>query len=259
MELKNWNQLPRFLKILFCDKLFLPAIQMTKGNIMTKVLLVSHDSSLRKFLNLTLKFNGCTIHSAPDSTSAWRFLKEIRFDLIIVDYQLKQESGLAFYKALRQFGATLPVLMIGEGAFDEFMLKDLSPANYDYLLKPFKFRELKMKINSLLPVENGEENILTFGELQIDVRQQLIVLRNQILQVGRIEMRLLVLLAKRTGSIVDPKRIRKLLESEGNFYQMTPFYYVSNLRHKLKQIAGDAFEITLIKNEGYRLDFKGGC
>ncbi len=223
---------------------------------MTKVLLVSHDSSLRKFINLTLKFNGCTVHSAFDSTCAWKFLKEIRFDLIIVDYQLNQESGLAFYKSLRQFGASLPVLMVGEGAFDEFMLKDLSPTNYDYLLKPFKFCELKLKINSLMQATNGEEDVLTFGDLRIDVRQQLLILKDQILQVGKIEMRLLVLLAKRTGNIVDPKRIKKLLEAEGNFYHMTPFYYVSNLRHKLKQLAGDAFEITLIKNEGYRLDYK---
>jgi DNA-binding response OmpR family regulator len=236
---------------------FYPITKMTKGNNMTKVLLVSNDSSLRKFINLTLKFNGCSVLSATDSTAAWTFLKEIRFDLIIVDYQLNQESGLAFYKSLRQFGATLPVLMIGEGAFDEFMLKDLSPTNYDYLLKPFKFRELKMKINSLMQAAKIEDDFLTFGDLRIDVRQQLIILKDQILQVGKIEMRLLVLLAKRTGDIVDPKRIKKLLEAEGNYFQMTPFYYVSNLRHKLKQIAGDALEITLIKNEGYRLDFKG--
>ncbi|MBA2403674.1 MAG: response regulator transcription factor [Bdellovibrionales bacterium] len=223
---------------------------------MTKVLVLTNDSTLQKFVNLTLQYNGFTVHSATDSAAAWIFLKEVRFDFIMVDYQLKNESGLAFYKALRQFGTSIPVLMLGEGIFDEFMLKDLSPDNYNYILKPFKFRELKMKINTLLQMNKESEELLSYGEFKIDVKQQLVMVKDKILQLGKIEMRILMLLARKTGEVVDPKKIKKLLEAEGNFYSMTPFYYVSKLRTKMKQFAGEAFEINLIKNQGYRLEFR---
>ena len=223
---------------------------------MTKVLILSKDSTLLKFVNFTLKYNGFIVETVSDSAAAWQFLKQVRFDFIMVDYQLNDESGLAFYKALRQFGTNIPILMVGEGLFDEFMLKDLSFDNYDYLLKPFKFKELKKKITSLLHMVNEKEEFVSYGDLRIDVRQQLVIVKDRILQLGKIEMRILMLLAKKTGEVVDPKKIKKLLEAEGSFYGMTPFYYVSRLRIKLKQFAGEAFEISLIKNQGYRLELR---
>lgn len=223
---------------------------------MSKVLVLSNDSSLQKFVDLTLKYNGFIVHAATNSVAAWSLLKEIRFDFIMVDYQLTDESGLAFYKSLRQFGTNIPVLMVGESKFDEFMLKDLSPDNYDYLLKPFKFRELKMKINTLMHMNKEAEGFLSYGDMQIDVRQQLVMVKDKIMQLGTVEMRILMLLARKTGEVVDPKKIKKLLEAEGNFYSMTPFYYVSKLRQKMKKFAGEAFEINLIKNQGYRMEFR---
>ena len=223
---------------------------------MTKALLLTTDSSFKRYVNLTLSFNGFTVHSASDSAGAWKHLKEIRFDFIMVDYQLSEESGLAFYKSLRQFGTNVPVLMIGEGTFDEFMLKDLSPDNYDYLLKPFKFDALKAKINKLLQMNTTSERFVSFGEMRIDVRQQMVMVKDRFLQLGKMEMKILMLLARKTGEVVDPKKIKNILDSEGNFYNMTPFYYVSKLRNKLKTFAGEAFDISLIGTEGYRLEFR---
>lgn len=232
------------------------ATNKQQGIFMTKLLLLTNDSSLQKFVDLTLKYNGFVVHSVSSSADAWIFLKEVRFDFVMIDYRLTTESGLAFYKALRQFGTMIPVLMVGEGAFDEFMLKDLSPDNYDYLIKPFKFRELKIKINYLLQIKKYHEEIVSYGEIKIDVRQQLVIVKDRIVQLGRMEMKILILLAKKTGQIVDPKKIKKLLESEGNLYNMTTFYYVSKLREKMKQFAGEALEISLVKDKGYLLEFR---
>lgn len=223
---------------------------------MTKILLLTNDSSLAKFVDFTLKHNGFIVHSVANEREAWTFLKEVRFDFVMIDYRLTNESGLAFYKALRQFGTMIPVLMVGEGAFDEFMLKDLSPDNYDYLLKPFKFRELKIKINTLLQMNKLTEELVSYGEINIDVRQQLVMVKDRIVQLGKMEMKILMLLARKTGQVVDLKKIKRLLETEGNIYNMTTFYYISKLRQKMKKIAGETFEISLIKNQGYLLEFR---
>lgn len=223
---------------------------------MSKVLVVSNDSVLKRFIDLTLSHNGFVINTASDSSQGWSFLKEARFDFVIVDYQLNNESGLAFYKSLRQFGTSIPVLMVGEGGFDEFMLKDLSEDNYDYLIKPFKFDVLKIKINRLMQMNLENERMITFGDFRIDVRQQLVMVKDKIVQLGKMEMKILMMLAKKTGGVVDPKKIKKMLEAEGNFYNMTTFYYISKLRGKLKRIAGEALDICLIQNQGYQLILK---
>jgi DNA-binding response OmpR family regulator len=229
----------------------------TKGNCMSKVLLVTNDSSLTKLVDLTLKYNGFIIQSATHAETARALLSEVRFDLIMLDYNLKHESGVAFYKSLRQLGTSIPVLMLGEGELDEFILKDLSTDHYDYLMKPFKFRELKIKINALMKKERDVNDFISFGEFQIDVKQQLLMVRDRILQLGKMEMRILLLLAKQTGGVVSPKKLKKLMESEGNFYNMTTFYYVSRLRNKMKQFAGEVVDIVLIKDQGYQLQFRG--
>lgn len=79
---------------------------------MSKALIVSIDSSPKKNIDLTLSHNGFIVNNASDFSEGWSFLKEARFDLVIVDYQLRDESGLAFYKALRQFGTSIPVMIV---------------------------------------------------------------------------------------------------------------------------------------------------
>ena len=229
----------------------------TKGNPMSKVLLITNDSALTKLVDLTLKYNGFIVQSATHAEAAWALLSEVRFDLIMLDYNLKNESGVAFYKSLRQLGTSIPVLMLGEGELDEFILKDLSTDHYDYLMKPFKFRELKIKINALMKQEDDVNEFISFGEFQIDVKQQLLMVRDRILQLGKMEMHILLLLARKTGGFVSPQKLKKLMESEGNFYNMTTFYYVSRLRNKMKQFAGEVVDIVLIKDQGYQLQFRG--
>lgn len=223
---------------------------------MTKVLLLTNDSSLKKLVDLTLTYSGFTVHTAGRSEEAWHLLDQVKFSFVMIDYRLSDNSGLEFYKSLRQLGSNLPVLMIGEGDFDAFMLKDLSVDNYDFLLKPFKFRELKVKINSLLKINTQSDEVVCYGELKIDLRQHLVSVKDKIIQLGKMEMRILILLAKKAGNIVDPKAIKKLIEDEGNIPRMTSFYYVSKLRHKMKSFSGEALEIVLIRNQGYILKLR---
>ena len=223
---------------------------------MTKVLVLSTDQSLRKMVLLSLKYNGFSVHFADNSTSAWKLLKEIYFDLIMVDFQLHEESGLAFYKSLRQLGAPIPVLMMGEGDFDEFMLKDLSTEFYGHIIKPFKFRELRSKINQLLSGPEKMESLVSIGELRVDLRRGMISLRDKMFHLGKMELEILLLLGRKAGEVVDPLKIKLLLEREGHTYHETTLFYINRLRTKLKHIAGDAFEINLILNQGYRLELR---
>lgn len=223
---------------------------------MSKVLILTNDNQLKRLLELSLKFNGFVAHFVDDSAGAWKFLEEVYFDFIIIDFQLSQESGLAFFKSLRQFGTNIPVLMVGEGEFDEFILKDLSPHNYSYILKPFKFRELRQIINSLLNGIKEEYYHFSPRDLRIDAARGVVTLKDNIFLLGKMEIQIFLVLAKKAGVVVTSQRIKSILEKEGPLYRGTPFYHVSKLRNKLKTIVGDSIVIKLISGEGYRLDFK---
>lgn len=220
---------------------------------MSKILIVSNDSNLKKSVSLNLGLYGFTVNTAVNSSDGWKLLHEARFDLVIIDYQLRNESGLAFYKSLRQFGTSMPVMMMGEGVFDGFMLKDLSEVNYDYVIKPFNLETLKLKMNLLMQTNLNLEGVRSFSGFRVDIKQQLLIIKDNIVQLGKMEMKIFMLLAKKSNGFVDPKKIKRILNSEAPFYNMSTFYFISSLRSKIKKIAGDAVDICLVQNQGYQV------
>ena len=219
---------------------------------MTKALIVSNDLPARRDIERTLEFCSFTAHAASTSSEAWRELSLVRFDVVLVAMKLKDESGLAFYKSLRHAGLETPVLMMGEDALDELILKDLSVENYDFVLKPIKFKMLREKINVLLENKMVRESILAFGELRINNKEHVVTFRDKLLDLSKMELAILKLLVRKGGEVIHPKRISKLLEKES----MSAFYCISKLRQKLKQYGSEALEISFVKDQGYRLIYQ---
>lgn len=127
---------------------------------MNRILFVSNDQHFKVSIDATLKYLGFDVLIASDSSEAWKYLNEIRFNFLLVDYQLEKESGLALYRSIRKSGTTTPVIMIGEGAFDEFMLKDFSAADYDYVLKPVEACVLTKKIKLMQQVYTVAQSLI---------------------------------------------------------------------------------------------------
>jgi DNA-binding response OmpR family regulator len=212
---------------------------------MTKVLLISNDSTMEKMLNISLKFNGYIVHSTAFSDEAWKYLTEVHVDVVFVDVKLLDGSGYDFYRRMREKGLTLPVLMIGEGDFDSLMLTNFVSSQMNFLIKPFKFRELRKKVDTLMRTSQSSEKYLRLGEIKIDLRQHLIMAKDRMVHLGKAEMQILTMLARKTGEVVElPK------------YRMTSFYYISRLREKLSKLAGGQFEISFVGKEMYRLSYK---
>ncbi len=59
---------------------------------MKKLLVLSNDHSFKRLLELSLKYNGFKVSFAPSSDEAWKMLKKSTFDLVMIDFQLKNES-----------------------------------------------------------------------------------------------------------------------------------------------------------------------
>jgi DNA-binding response OmpR family regulator len=135
--------------------------------------------------------------------------------------------------------------MIGEGDFDSFMLTNFVSSQMNFLIKPFKFRELRKKVDTLMRTSQSSEKYLRLGEIKIDLRQHLIMAKDRMVHLGKTEMQILTMLARKTGEVVElPK------------YRMTSFYYISRLREKLSKLAGGQFEISFVGKEMYRLSYK---
>lgn len=221
---------------------------------MRKILLVSNDHVARKIIDKTLTFNNLFVAMAEGSTKAWQSLVETKFEFVIIDTNLEsQESGLSLYRTLRQLGNNIPVMMMGEGSFDKLLLKNLATENYDYILKPIRYRKLKMKVNNFIKQNQNSSKIFTFGDFEIDTRQKLLICGEKLLQLSSLELDIMMLLARKSGQIIDPRKIALLLESEGRYYKDSAKDFMHVLREKLKRLESEALELTLVKDKGYKL------
>ena len=176
------------------------------------------------------------------------------YDLIVLDVMLPGMDGCQVLQELRRRKST-PVLCLT--ARDELAdrLKGLELGADDYLVKPFAFAELVMRVRTILrrgPLRESE--ILEIADLTIDTIKRRVTRAGQRIDLTAKEYALLHLLARRAGEVLS----RSLIASQVwdvNFDSNTNVVDVSIRRLRAK--VDDPFEQKLIhtlRGMGYMLD-----
>jgi len=134
---------------------------------MPTLLIVEDNLPLAQCLRLELEAEGFKAVTAPDAAAALLELQVAEtVDLLVVDWDLPDISGLELLRRLRKHNFQQPVLMLtGHDEVDRKVLALESGAD-DYMVKPFSFDELQARIQALLrlssshePAESGEPGL----------------------------------------------------------------------------------------------------
>lgn len=117
---------------------------------MAKVLLVEDDPQLAKKLKDWLTLEKHLVENVSSGEDALQLLTNFRFDLVILDWNLDDITGLDVCQRHRTAGGTTPIIFLtGEGDIDHKEAGLESGAD-DYLVKPFEMRELAARMRSVL-------------------------------------------------------------------------------------------------------------
>ncbi|MEI6359568.1 MAG: response regulator transcription factor [Synechococcus sp. ELA619] len=134
---------------------------------MPTLLIVEDNLPLAQCLRLELEAEGFKAVTAPDAAAALLELQVAEtVDLLVVDWDLPDISGLELLRRLRKHNFQQPVLMLtGHDEVDRKVLALESGAD-DYMVKPFSFDELQARIQALLrrssshePAESGDPGL----------------------------------------------------------------------------------------------------
>lgn len=223
---------------------------------MTKVLIVEDDPQISKSLKINLKLSGYETETANSVSEAWKLLSEQHFDLMCLDIGLPDGSGLDLCQKVRECGDETPILFMSARTDEATVVKAITGGGDDYLRKPFGVEELKVRMNKMLKRFSAPTTIITFGKLMIDPVKRVVTLMDQIVNLGRKEMEILILLAKRSGDIVTRENILAALYEGSDLYDRTVDSHMSHLRKKLREVAGDSIQINSVYGLGYRLEWK---
>jgi len=141
------------------------------------LLLVDDDARLRSLLTQYLGEAGFRVSALADARELDRVLSRDPPRLIVLDWMMPHEDGLAICQRLRARGDTTPIVMLTAKGEDDERIAGLDAGADDYLPKPFNPRELTARIHALLrraalaaPGAPLPESIpIAFGDCRLDL------------------------------------------------------------------------------------------
>lgn len=117
---------------------------------MAKILLVEDDLLLADNVKQWLTFNNFSVEHATRGDDAMHLLEVSNYDLVILDWDLPELSGVEVCREFRQKGGETPVLMLTGKDLILDKVKALDAGADDYVTKPFHMDELAARLRALL-------------------------------------------------------------------------------------------------------------
>lgn len=122
----------------------------TDSHRVERILIVDDDNRLRTLLQRFLEDKGFVIRTAHDGSQMDKLLEREIFSLIVLDFMLPDEDGLAICQRLRESGVEIPIIMLTARGGDNDRIAGLNAGADDYLAKPFNPNELLARIRAVL-------------------------------------------------------------------------------------------------------------
>lgn len=220
---------------------------------MTKVLVLTSDIKTSTVLRFVLTMNNFDASVASNTTKAEKHLHENHFNLIVMDIHSLDENAFTYARELRGRGMYIPVLFLGERSYEDAINVGCSGLD-DYLLKPYTFPDLKKKIMQTLSKTHSAEMPLLWGGINVDTKRRMLWAKDKFVHLGKTEMRILLLLARKTGRVVTLSTMYSHIETDSQRRINTRlFSQIASLRQKLEQLGAQTLQINFVK-DGYRLD-----
>lgn len=223
---------------------------------MPKILIVEDDPQITKILKLNLKLSGFDTENAMTFQDAWSKITTDHYDLILMDIGLPDGSGLDLCQKVRESGNDVPIVFLSALTDEATVVKGIKNGADDYLRKPFGLEELKVRVNKFLRKVVPQMQTIKFGELTIDPTKRMVTLMGEMINLGRKELDILTLLARKAGDIVTRENILSSLYDNADLYDRTVDSHMSHLRRKLREVAGQSLQISSVYGLGYRLEWK---
>jgi two-component system phosphate regulon response regulator OmpR len=142
-----------------------------------KILVVDDDVRLRTLLQRFLEDQGYGVKTVADAVQMDRVLGRELFALIVLDFMLPGEDGIAICHRLRESGNNTPIIMLTARGADNDRINGLEAGADDYLPKPFNPQELLARMKAVLRRQTRElpgapsqtSEVVSFGPWTLDL------------------------------------------------------------------------------------------
>ena len=222
-----------------------------------RILVVEDDSNLAPFLVKALEEASYVADLAGTLKAARQALADARYEMVSLDLQLPDGSGLDLLAEIRGSGHSMPVLVLSSLASVADRVAGLDRGADDYLAKPFALAEYLSRVRSILRrAAGGGDAALRLGAVVCDEAAHRVTCAGKPVDLTPKEFALLRLLLRAPGSVLSRSQIvNAVWKWTFDGYSNVVDVHVSSLRRKLK---GGGVQFRAVPKVGYAIEEESG-
>ncbi|HTR31096.1 MAG TPA: response regulator transcription factor [Puia sp.] len=226
-----------------------------------RILVVEDEKKIADTLKVGLMENGFYVEAAYDGKIGYQLLTSRSFDLVILDINLPGMNGYDLCKAIRYRNRNMLVIMLTSMSSLDDKVEGYDAGADDYMVKPFEFRELLLKIRALLKRTPGQDvpvgNMLRAGDLEMNLDNKEVHRAGKKIKLTAKEFQLLEYLMRNKNRVVSRADLAiNVWDVDFNTNTNVIDVYISYVRNKVDK----GFDVKLIQTHvgmGYILKSQG--
>ena len=216
---------------------------------MRSILIVEDNEVIIKGLTYLLEKENFHVIICKNVNETMNAIGKQEIHLIVLDIALPDGNGFELCEYIKKY-TDIPVIFLTAKDEEQDVVKGLDLGAEDYIIKPFRNRELLSRINNVLKRFNKEDNKIVYGSIKINLDEKTVYVNEESVEFTALEFKILVLMFTNIGKVITREQIlEKIWDVAGNFVNdNTLTVYIKRIRTKL----GKMDCIKTIKGIGYQ-------
>lgn len=218
---------------------------------MKNILLVEDNDTIIMGLKYSLEQENFKVISAQNVLEFNEKIDKNDIDLVLLDVSLPDGNGFEICKEIKS-KKDIPVIFLTAQDEEISVVLGLDLGADDYIVKPFRTRELISRINSVLRrYGHNESNLIQYKNIKIDTSSAKVYKDNEEIIFTSLEYKILLMLFSNQNKLISREQLlEKIWDIAGNFVNdNTLTVYIKRIREKL----GDETIIKTVRGLGYRI------
>lgn len=222
-----------------------------------KILIIEDERKIADTLKFGLSEHGYQVEAAYDGSIGLRIFMAYDFDLVILDINLPGINGFDLCKMIREKNSKIPIIMLTSMSRLDDKIEGYDAGADDYMVKPFEFKELLMKIRAQLKHVMNQHlpvgNYLKADDLEMNLDTMDVMRGGNKINLTAKEFQLLEFMLRNKNRVVSRADIAvNVWDTDFDTNTNVIDVYISYLRNKIDK----TFENKLIQTmvgTGYML------